>query len=322
MLDLKNRGDAFGGPRAARGGLLRRMTSLEERAYPVLRTPGRFVLRVLEGFRRNQGMLLSGAVAYYTLLSIVPLFALLLVGLSHFMAEEQLLATMGAHLRLVLPAHADALTDQVRTFLQHRELVGTVGIAVLLFFSSMAFTVLENAMSVIFFHRVKVHRRHFLVSAIIPYVFILLLGVGVLLVSLISGALQSLQQETVEVFGHTWSLDADSGAALYVLGLFGLVLMLTSLYLVMPVGRIAFRHALIGGVTAGLLWELTRHALVWYFSTLSLVNVVYGSLAGAVVALLSFEIGSIILLLGAQVIAEFERAGSPSSHPTGSGFQT
>jgi uncharacterized BrkB/YihY/UPF0761 family membrane protein len=46
---------------------------------------------------------------------------------------------------------------------------------------------------------------------------------------------------------------------------------------------------------------------VWYYSNLSLVNVIYGSLATAVVALLSIEIAVIILLLGAQVIAEFDR---------------
>lgn len=288
----------------------------------VARRSARFMARVLTGFRRNQGALLSGAVAYYTLLSIVPLFTLLLVGLSHFMDQERLLATMGAHLELVLPAYAEALSGQVRTFLAHRQVVGWVGILVLLFFSSMAFTVLENAMSVIFFHRVNVHRRHFLVSAIIPYVYIGLLGLGLLLVSFISGALQSLENESVELFGHTWFLRGASGTTLYALGLLGLVLMLTSLYLVMPVGRIAFHHALIGGVTAGLLWEITRHVLVWYFSTLSLVNVVYGSLAAAVVALFSFEIGAIILLLGAQVIAEFERSGDGPFEGGESAFRT
>jgi hypothetical protein len=36
------------------------------------------------------------------------------------------------------------------------------------FFQALAFTVLENAMSVIFFHRVKIKRRNFLVSAVMP----------------------------------------------------------------------------------------------------------------------------------------------------------
>jgi membrane protein len=76
----------------------------------------------------------------------------------------------------------------------------------------------------------------------------------------------------------------------------------------MPVGRISLRYALAGGITATVLWEIIRHGLVWYYSTISLVNVIYGSLASAVVALLSIEVAVIILLLGAQVIAEFERS--------------
>ena len=47
--------------------------------------------------------------------------------------------------------------------------------------------------------------------------------------------------------------------------------------------------------------------LVWYFSTLSQVNVVYGSFATTIVVLLSLEIAALVLLLGAQVIAEYER---------------
>ncbi|MGD9025943.1 MAG: YhjD/YihY/BrkB family envelope integrity protein, partial [Desulfobacterales bacterium] len=78
--------------------------------------------------------------------------------------------------------------------------------------------------------------------------------------------------------------------------------------LVMPFGQITIRHALLGGTTAAILWEITRHVLVWYFAKLSLVSIIYGSFATAVVILLSIEIASIILLLGAQVIAEFERA--------------
>jgi YihY family inner membrane protein len=86
--------------------------------------------------------------------------------------------------------------------------------------------------------------------------------------------------------------------------------LLTSLYLVMPVGRLSLKHALIGGVTAAILWEITRHVLVWYFSTLSLVNVIYGAFSAAIVILISLEAAAIILLLGAQVIAEYERIGT------------
>jgi YihY family inner membrane protein len=286
------------------------MLTPRECASLVLRRPAQFLLRALVAFKRNQGLLLSGAVAFYMLLSIVPLFALLLVALSHVMDEAELLATMSSYMQMLAPGSADAVTEQVRTFIASRHVIGTVGILVLLFFSSLAFTVLENAMCAIFLRRtgVGVQRRHFLVSAIIPYLFILSLGVGVLLVTVIAAALQTLEGDQVALLGLVWSVQGARSSVLYVLGVLGLILMLTALYLVMPVGRIPFRHALIGGATAGVLWEITRHGLVWYFSTLSLVNVIYGSLATSVVALLSFEIAAIILLFGAQVIAEFERS--------------
>ena len=103
-------------------------------------------------------------------------------------------------------------------------------------------------------------------------------------------------------------MQQTSRVALYFCGIFGMVTMFTSLYLVMPVGRISVRYALTGGIIATILWEIIRHVLVWYYATISLVNVIYGSLATAVVALLSIEIAVIILLLGAQVISEFERS--------------
>ena len=78
----------------------------------------------------------------------------------------------------------------------------------------------------------------------------------------------------------------------------------------MPVGRLSLSHALIGGATAGLLWEILRHGLAWYFRSLSQVSVVYGSLTTAIIVLLSFEIVATLLLFGAQVIAEYERFGA------------
>ena len=49
----------------------------------VMAQPGHFTLRVLKAFQKNQGLLLSGALAYYLLLSVIPLFTFLLLMLSH-----------------------------------------------------------------------------------------------------------------------------------------------------------------------------------------------------------------------------------------------
>ena len=273
----------------------------------ILGHPLRFVLQVLKGFRANQGLLLAGAVAYYSLLSIVPLLMLVVVALSHVIAEEELLRTIGHYLEWLVPGQSKAIVAEVAHFLDNRSVIGWLLLVTMLFFSSLAFTVLENAMSVIFNHRVAIRRRHFLISAILPYCYILCLGVGILLITLVAGGLQVMGDESVRFLRKDWGLEGLSGVLLYLLGLTGEILVLSSIYLVMPVGRLSFTHALIGGVTAALLWEIARHVLVWYFSTLSQVNIVYGSMTTAIVVMFSLEIGATLLLLGAQVISEYER---------------
>jgi YihY family inner membrane protein len=276
----------------------------------VIHHPFWFLKKVVAGFRANQGVLLAGAVAYNTLLSILPMLALILIALSQLTDIEQLLATTREYLDLVAPGRADDMIRQIEAFLQNWRLVGVVGVIILVFFSSLAFTMLENAMSVIFFHRVAIRRRHFIISAIIPYGYIFFLALGLLLVSSISGMLHSLDEKSFTILGQVWSFSGTVAAVIYILGVLGEVLLLTSLYLVMPTGQLSLRHALLGGVTATVLWEISRHLLVWYFSTLSLVNVIYGAFATVVVILLSLEVAALILLFGAQVISEYERIDS------------
>ena len=285
------------------------MSLLNHQTAWVVAHPGKFTWQTVRAFRANQGLLLAGAVAYYALLSIVPLLILIVIALSHWIDQSELLVTLGRYLEWLIPGQSTAVVRELAQFLQHRGVVGWVLLGTMLFFSSLAFTVLESAMSVIFLHRVAVRRRRWFISILMPYCYILFLGLGLLLMTLVSGSLQIIGQESVEFLGRSWSLHGVSGVLLYLMGLSGEILVLTSVYLVMPVGRLSWRHASIGGVTAALLWELTRHALLWYFATLSQVSVVYGSLTTAIVVLLSLEIAATVLLFGGQVISEYERIG-------------
>ena len=276
-------------------------------ASEVLHHPGRFLAQCLRAFRKNQGLLLAGALAYYALLSLVPLLILCVIALSHLVDPRELLGTLSRYLAWLLPGQSQPFIAEIDTFLRNRDAVSVFLVVTMLFFSSLAFTVLENAMSVIFLHRVAIRRRHFLVSALLPYACIVALGLGLLLITLVAGALQTLGSDSVRLFDHDFSLDRLSGALLYLLGFGGEVLVLSAIYMVMPVGRLSWRHALIGGITAAVCWEISRHVLVWYFATLSKVNVVYGSLATAIVVLLSLEIAATVLLFGAQVISSYEQ---------------
>ena len=285
------------------------MTLVSPRISHVVRHPGAFALQVIKAFRANQGLLLAGAVAYYMLLSIVPLLILMVIALSHVINQAELLETLRRALEHVAPGQGRVLVQELAAFLQHRDVMGWVLLATMIFFSSLAFKVLENAISVIFLHRVEVRHRHFLVSILLPFAYIAFIGAGLFVGTLVLAQLIAIGEERLVILGHTWYLDGFSRFILYLAGVAGEILIISAIYLFMPVGRISLSHALIGGATAGLLWEIIRQGLAWYFTSLSQVNVVYGSLTTAIIVLLSLEIAATLLLLGAQVIAEYERIG-------------
>lgn len=288
-------------------------TSEHDKAVQVALHPMAFGLRVLKAFMANQGLLLAGAVAYYALLSIVPLLILTVFALSHLVSEADLFQVLGRYLEWLVPSQSQAVLADVSAFLNNGLGVGVLLIGTMIFFSSLAFSGLEKAMCLIFAHRGREKPRHALVSAILPYCFVLLLGVTLLAVTFASALVQAVAQESIALFGHRWSLGGISGLLFYGLGVLIETVVLAGLYLVIPVGRTRLNHALIGGFSAAVLWEILRHLLVWYLAHLSKVSVVYGSLTTAVVALFSMELAATLLLLGAQVIAEYEQLQRPAA---------
>ena len=283
------------------------MKLINPRIIHVAKNRVTFALQVLKAFQANQGLLLAGAVAYYALLSIVPLLILMVIALSNVIDQEVLLATVRRALEYVVPGEGKAVVVELRAFLDHREVIGWVLFITMLFFSSLGFKVLENAMSVIFLHRVQKRPRHFLVSLLLPFGYIVFIGAALFVGTFVIADLRTIGDENLTLLGHSWSLSGFSRLLIYVAGVIGEILLTSAIYYFMPLGRLSAQHALIGGATAGLLWEVIRHALGWYFGTLSQVSVVYGSLTTAIIVLLSLEVAATLLLLGAQVIAEYER---------------
>jgi len=269
-----------------------------------MRSAWLFARRVGSRFLANKGLLLASAVSYNTLLSLVPLFALLLIILSHVYDEQRLTDLLLRELGALMPGHTDLLARQVQSFLGNRELIGWVGFIVLLFFSSWAFRSLEDAFAVIFSRRQGA--RHLWISAIIPYAFIFVLGLALLLQAILVTLLEELSDSQLGALGGHLTVAELSTAMISVFNFVGLAALFTGIYQFMPVTDVRLRHAVMGGLVAAILWEIVRNVLIWWFSNVSLVNVVYGSLATVVVVLLTLETAAIILLLGAQVIAELE----------------
>ena len=106
----------------------------------LLQDPWGFVWHTLKSFRANHGLLLAGAVAYYALLSIVPLLILSVIALSHWVEQGQLLQTVGRYLAWLVgeadrpgPGHRhEPVVRDVREFARqllrvHRSRIGESG---------------------------------------------------------------------------------------------------------------------------------------------------------------------------------------------------
>ena len=290
------------------------MLRINDPALYVLKHPLAFLLQILKGFQKNQGILLAGAIAYYALLSIVPFLILTVIALSHLVDQAQLIDMLHRYLEWLVPSQSNALLNDLTRFLENGAVIGVVLLLTMLFFSSLAFSVLEKSMAVIFSYRGTSAKRHFLISALLPYFLVILLGAGLLIVTFVSISLEAMALRSVGFLLWHWSLSGLSRALLYLLGVGTEIIILSAIYYFVPVGRTAWQHAIIGGMFTASLWEVIRHLLVWYFATLSKASVVYGSLTTAVIALFSMEIIATLLLIGAQVIAEYERLGQTEKH--------
>ncbi len=271
----------------------------------------RFTLRVFTHFSRNKCFLLAGGVAYNMILSIIPLLAVFLAAASQVIEQREALAIIMTVLEHTVPNDASAVEQDILNFLEHPELLGGFGLLVVLFFSSLAFRMLQDAMEVVFERpRLRKKARSSWLSAFLPYIFTGVIVSVLVGTTVVVGALGMLRG--LELFGVP--LGGLTTLTLYVGAFIGEVMMFAAIYWIMPVSHVTYSRALIGGFIAASLWELVRRVVVWWFTSMSLVSVVYGSLTSVIVVILVLEIAAVILLLGAQVIAELqhsEEAGVP-----------
>ena len=211
---------------------------------------GSFLLRVLSHLSKNHALLLAGGIAYNLLLSIVPLLTVLLVGLTHVLDRQQLLDIVRGQLVLLIPTQAQTITDQVAALIDNADVIGGIGILVLLFFSSWAFKILEGALAIIFARSKSRRNRGFWMSALLPYIWIVVIGAGLFALTATVGLLETLSETDLHLFGMVLSLGAAPAMLLKVAGFITEVMLFTAVYRVLPITEVSFKRALAGGVAA------------------------------------------------------------------------
>jgi len=241
---------------------------------------------------------MAAGVAYYAVLSLFPLLLGLIAIFGFFLPREEIQNQLLDFFARNLPGSVDALKNNIDSVIRLRGAIGAVSIVLLLWSASNMFSALGRAIN----RAWDVHHdRPFYLRKLRDLT--MAIGVGGLF-------LLSMGATTVFSILRAWDLPfvswaAESGAR--VLGVaFSLGIFLV-LYKFMPNTKTRWRHIWIGAVIAAGLFEAAKALFVFYLRNFATYESVYGSVASMIVLLVWIYISAWILILGAEISAEYGR---------------
>ena len=241
-------------------------------------TPGAFALRilrypyaVLRDLSRGQINLHAMGLVYATLLSLVPLIAFAFAVLKAFGAHRELEPLIFEFFRPV-GGSAHELTDKVMQFADSVStgVVGSLGLALLLW--TLLGTIKKVEDSFNFLWRVE-HARSF-ARRVTEYVALLIVG-PIVIVSFLGLSHHAMESASSGLIGRYMPFfDRVKAFGLWFAPYFMVTAIFTAVYMFVPNTKVKWKPALIGGITAGILWAVVGHlftAMVVYTTRLSVV---------------------------------------------------
>jgi membrane protein len=267
-------------------------------------TPGAMALRVLRypyavlrDLSRGQINLHAMGLVYATLLSLVPLIAFAFAVLKAFGAHRELEPLIFEFFKPV-GGSAHELTARVMQFADNVStgVVGSLGLALLLW--TLLGTIKKVEDSFNFLWRVE-HARSF-ARRVTEYVALLIVG-PIVVVSFLGLSHHALDSASAGIGRYMPFFDRLKDFGLWLAPYFMVTAIFTAVYMFVPNTRVKWRPALIGGVTAGILWAVVGHLFTSMVVYTTRLSVVYAGFALIVAALLWTYFGWLILLIGAQL---------------------
>lgn len=267
-------------------------------------TPGAFALRVLRypyavlrDLSRGQINLHAMGLVYATLLSLVPLIAFAFAVLKAFGAHRKLEPLIFEFFKPV-GGSAHELTARVMQFADNVStgVVGSLGLTLLLW--TLLGTIKKVEDSFNFLWRVE-HARSF-ARRVTEYVALLIVG-PIVVVSFLGLSHHALESASAGFGRYMPFFDRLKDLGLWLAPYFMVTAIFTAVYMFVPNTRVKWRPALIGGITAGILWAVVGHLFTAMVVHTTRLSVVYAGFALIVAALLWTYFGWLILLIGAQL---------------------
>jgi len=251
-------------------------------------------------------MNLSAALAFYTILSLIPFLLLLISGAAYLLGSSEAAFMMAlSFFNQVFPHASSLVFEEAKSISQRAEVMGLVGFLSMLWTASVIFSSLEFAMGVVF--RVE-RRRNFFKAKLLA----LSLVPGAALVFLLSFSVTAFSGFLREMEISFWGIDLAKSALLkfligYLFPYLILTLTLAMTYKIIPNTIISFRHALAGGVSCAFLFEVAKHLFTWYIKNYGRYGMTYGGLEAMVILVLWTFYSACILLFCAEVVSAYRR---------------
>jgi len=269
-------------------------------------------------FSRRGGRLLSGALAFYAMLSVAPLCLIALQVAGAFTNEQLARAALIENLaRWVGPGGAHTLGDLIdRVHRPDASLRSALTLLLLFYASTRMFSQLKRALDILW--DVPVPEVHGFGAKALQQLekrslaFILVAGIGVVLVGLValktgfSLAEDALGQAAPPVL---WRVTETTASWAVSTALFAV------LYRVLPSVRISWRDAFVGALVTGVLFGLGTLAVSAYLGHKG-VNATYGEAGAVIVLVLWMHYSAQVFLIGAAFTGERAiRAGRLVTRP-------
>jgi membrane protein len=287
----------------------------EERPLPRMHKFVHFCVLLTRNFLRNRCPVRASALAYTTLLALVPLLAVAISVSSLFLTEQKsekivndsitYLVEQAAPQLGLIPKGNDGLDQRQQTAGKITEFIhglesGTLGITGMLGLVFVAISLLvtiEAAFNDIW----GVERGRSWLARVEHYWAAITLGPFLLLATvLIAGGQFQQVRAYAELFGWLGQL------VLQVVPLLILCLAFMLFYQCMPNTRVRWQASLVGGIVGGVLWHLNGQFNIFFASRIVTTSKLYGSLSAVPVLLIGLYFSWLILLFGAQVAYAFQ----------------